>query len=440
MMPAEFTPHRRGLLRLGCLGALGLDQLLWHRAHAADAVPARADHAILIFLNGGPSHLDMWDLKPHAPEEIRGPFKPIASSVPGLQLSEHLPRLAKQMHRACLIRSMHHSVNNSHAAAVYCGLTGHDRGEAGGGARPTDQPAMGAITSLVRPPKSLVPGYVSLPYVTQEGLGGPPQPGFSGGLLGKERDPLYVLRDPNENGFRLAEFEPAPGIDNPRLRDRQGLITRLESVATEITPLRERAFRLLDSDACRDAFSINRESERLRDAYGRNIYGQSTLLARRLIEAGTRLVCLSWAPHANATWDTHGQNFNSLKTTLLPQLDAAASTLIDDLAQRGLLDRTVVMVGGEFGRTPKVNANAGRDHWNFCYSTLVAGGGFRAGHVHGASDRIGAQPSQAPLTPADLMATVYQALGVNPQRELRDRLERPFQVCPWGQIVPELLA
>ena len=164
------------------------------------------------------------------------------------------------------------------------------------------------------------------------------------------------------------------------------------------------------------------------------------MLARRLIEAGTRLVCLSWAPHANATWDTHGQNFNSLKTTLLPQLDAAASTLIDDLAQRGLLDRTVVMVGGEFGRTPKVNANAGRDHWNFCYSTLVAGGGFRAGHVHGASDRIGAQPSQAPLTPADLMATVYQALGVNPQRELRDRLERPFQVCPWGQIVPELLA
>lgn len=382
----------------------------------------------------------MWDPKPDAPAEIRGPFKPISTTVPGLRFSEHLPRLARQAHRTCVIRSLHHSVNNSHAAAVYCGLTGHDRGEQGGGARPTDQPAMGSVTSLVRPPASLVPGYVSLPYVTQEGAGGPPQPGFAGGLLGKERDPLYVLRDPGEAGFRLAEFDPAPGMDNPRLRERQALISRLDASPAEIGPLRERAFRLLDSDACRNAFAIEREPARLRDAYGRNIYGQSTLLARRLIDAGTRLVCLSWAPHANATWDTHGQNFNALQNTLLPQLDAAASTLIDDLANRGMLDRTLVLVGGEFGRTPKVNANAGRDHWNFCYSMQVAGGGFRAGHVHGASDRIGAQPSQAPLTPADLLATVYHALGVDPTMELRDRLDRPFQVCPWGQIVPELLA
>lgn len=435
-----FVPHRRGLLSLGCLGALGLDRLMLHRAKAAANRPARADHAIVIFLNGGPSHLDMWDPKPEAPAEIRGPFKTIPTTVAGLRFSEHLPRLARQAHRTCVIRSMHHSVNNSHAAAVYCGLTGHDRGEQGGGAKPTDQPAMGSVAGLVRPPRSLVPGYVSLPYITQEGAGGPPQPGFAGGLLGKERDPLYVLRDPSQNGFRLAEFDPAPGIDNPRLRERRDLIARMETTATEIAPLREKAFRLLDSDACRDAFDISREPDRLRDAYGRNIYGQSTLLARRLIEAGTRLVCLSWAPHANATWDTHGQNFNSLQKTLLPQLDAAASALIDDLAGRGMLDRTVVLIGGEFGRTPKVNGNAGRDHWNFCYSLQVAGGGFRAGHVHGASDRIGSRPSLSPLTPADLLATVYHALGVDPALELRDKLERPFQVCPWGQIVPELLA
>ena len=178
----------------------------------------------------------------------------------------------------------------------------------------------------------------------------------------------------------------------------------------------------------------------MRDAYGRNIYGQSLLLARRLVEAGTRLACISWAPDANATWDTHGQNFKKLKGELLPQLDAAVSSLLTELVDRGMLGRTLVVVAGEFGRTPKVNAGAGRDHWNFCYSLVLAGGGVRAGYVHGASDRIGAKPGRNPVTPADVIATVYECLGVPPDLELRDRLGRPFTLVPWGAPIREVLA
>jgi uncharacterized protein (DUF1501 family) len=190
----------------------------------------------------------------------------------------------------------------------------------------------------------------------------------------------------------------------------------------------------------REAVRIDREPSKLRDAYGRNIYGQSVLLSRRLIEAGSRVACVSWAPDANATWDTHGNNFKSLKGTLLPQLDAAVSALLDDLAARGMLERTLVAVMGDFGRTPKINTNgAGRDHWNFCYSLVLAGGGVKAGYVHGSSDKIGAKPGLNPVTPADVIATVYECLGVPHDLELRDRLARPFTLCPWGQPIREVL-
>jgi len=438
---------RRGLVRLGAFGWLGLDRLLArsNTLRAADGVsiPPKADHAILLFLNGGPSHLDTWDMKPDAPAEIRGPFSGIPTSVPGVRFGEHLPLLARQMHRLTVIRSMHHSVNNSHAAAVYCALTGQDRGEFGGGARPTDHPAMGSIAAQLRPPRTLVPGYVSLPYITQEGAGGPPQPGFAGGIAGRGGDPLYVLRDPSAPGFRFTEFDPADGVDGLRLADRRGLLGNIDIPGGDdpsLAPFRDRAFRLLVSPASRQAFELEREPAKLRDAYGRNIYGQSTLLARRLVEAGTRLVCLSWAPHANATWDTHGNNFKALSGSLLPQLDAAAATLLEDLESRGLLDRTLVLIGGEFGRSPKVNKDAGRDHWNFCYSFVAAGGGFKRGYVHGASDKIGRHPSLSPLTPADLVATAYQCLGISHEQELRDRLDRPYFVCPWGKPVPDLLS
>jgi uncharacterized protein (DUF1501 family) len=201
-----------------------------------------------------------------------------------------------------------------------------------------------------------------------------------------------------------------------------------------------KAFDLLTAPATQQAFQIDREPLAVRERYGRNIYGQSTLLARRLIEAGTRVASISWAPDANATWDTHGQNFAKLKGELLPQLDAAVASLLSDLQDRGLLERTLVAVMGEFGRSPKVNGGAGRDHWNFCYSLMLAGGGIKGGTVYGSSDRIGAQPSLNPVTPADIIATIYECLGIPADLELRDRLARPFQLVPWGTAIRDIVA
>ncbi|MGL4550268.1 MAG: DUF1501 domain-containing protein [Gemmataceae bacterium] len=434
----DTLPTRRRLLQAGAISALGLSLPRLLRADEA-ARPRTADACILLFLNGGPSHLDMWDLKPDAPAEIRGEFKPIASSAPGVHLGEHLPRLAKLMHHGTLIRSAHHGVNNSHAAAVYAALTGHDRGEAGGGTKPTDNPAIGSVVGKVYPPAAPVLPYVSMPFVTKEGAGGPPQPGFFGGFLGRTHDPLFVLRDPNAPDFRIEELTPPEDVARDRLVGRQSLLRGLGR-AGGLDAYQHRAFDVLSSPATQRAFRIDQEPRRVRDAYGRNIYGQSVLLARRLIEAGTRVACVSWAPDANATWDTHGGNFKRLKDDLLPQLDAALSALLDDLIARSMLKRTLVVVMGEFGRTPKVNAGAGRDHWNFCYGLMLAGGGVKGGHVFGASDKIGGHPSLNPVTPADIVATIYHCLGVPKDLELRDNLDRPFTLVPWGEVIGDVLA
>jgi hypothetical protein len=420
------------------------------RARSVAAGKATADACILVFLNGGPSHLDMWDMKPDAPAEVRGEFKPIASSLPGVPLCEHLPRLAKKMHRCTLIRSVHHSVNNAHAAAVYAALTGHDRGDTnvaiGTGAN--DQPAIGSVVGMVRPPRATVTPYVSMPYITAEGAGGPPQPGFFGGILGRQRDPLFVLRDPNAPNFAMPELALGPDVDSTRFDARKQLLGGLgggdplrgERRAQEMGAFQARAFELLTSPAAQQAFHLHREAPAVRDAYGRNIYGQSVLLARRLIEAGTRVACISWAPDANATWDTHGQNFAKLKGQLLPQLDAAVSSLLNDLEDRGRLASTLVVVMGEFGRSPKVNGAAGRDHWNFCYGLMLAGGGIKEGYVHGSSDRIGGRPSNSPVGPADVVATIYHCLGIPADFEVHDRLDRPIQLVPWGSPIREVLA
>ncbi len=434
-------PSRRRVLQVGACGLLGLS-LADLLAASTNGKQARADHCILVFLNGGPSHLDMWDMKPDAPAEVRGEFKPIASSVPGLQMSEHLPRLAQQMHRCALLRSVHHSVNNAHAAAVYAALTGHDRGEKGGGTKPTDNPAVGSVVGMIRPPNNPIVPYVSMPYITAEGAGGPPQPGFFGGLLGRTRDPLFMLRDPNAADFAMPEL--GVGVGPSRLDERRRLLEQIapaaDGPAREMAAFQGKAFDLLATAATQRAFQLDREPAPVRDSYGRNIYGQSVLLARRLIEAGSRVACISWAPDANATWDTHGNNFASLKTKLLPQLDAAVSSLLTDLADRGLLERTLVAVMGEFGRSPKINAGAGRDHWNFCYGLMLAGGGVKAGYIHGASDKIGSRPSRNPCSPADVISTIYHCLGIDPTLELRDRLDRPFSLVPEGSPIRELLA
>lgn len=436
---------RRQMLQVGAASAIGLSlpRLLQARSAPAASQP-HADACIVIFLNGGPSHLDMWDMKPNGPAEIRGEFKPISTTVPGVQLSEHLPRLARQLHHCALLRSVHHSVNNAHAAAVYAALTGHDRGEAGGGAKPTDNPSIGSVMTMLRPPRQTTVPYVSLPYITAEGKGGPPQPGFYGGWLGRNLDPLFVLRDPNAAAFGMPELSPLPETPPHRMTDRRQLLGKLEgrpgsSVLQDLDGLRAKAYDLLTAPAVQGAFQIDREPAQVRDRYGRNIYGQSVLLARRMIEAGTRVACLSWAPDANATWDTHGQNFGKLKGELLPQLDRAVSSLLIDLAERGMLERTVVAVMGEFGRSPKINGGAGRDHWNFCYSLLLAGGGIRPATVFGASDKIGGLPSSNPVKPADVVATIYECLGIAPELELHDRLGRPIQLLPWGTAIREIM-
>jgi hypothetical protein len=309
---------------------------------------------------------------------------------------------------------------------------------------------VGSVLAHLRPPERLVVPFVTLPYVTAEGAGGPPQPGIYGGWLGRVYDPLIVDRhrgeaqDPNAPGFGIPELTLRADVDPARLDDRKALLGRLDllersGVARLMDSAQQRAFKLLTSDATRRAFDLSREAPALRDAYGRNIYGQSVLLARRLIEAGTRMVTLKWAPDANATWDTHGQNFAKLKNELLPQLDGCLPTLLEDLRQRGLLDETLVIVMGEFGRSPKVNGAAGRDHWPRCYGLLLAGGGVRGGCVYGRSDRIGSDPAENPVTPHDLLATFYTLLGISPDIALPDQLGRPVRLVGPGRVIQEVI-
>jgi len=411
-------------------------------------IAPQADSLVIIFLNGGPSHLDMWDLKPDGPTDSKGQFKPIDSSLPGVQLSEHLPKLSKQMHHCTLVRSMHHSVNNAHAAAVYVAMTGHDRGEQGGGFKPTDNPNPGAVASLLRPTRPDVAPQVVMPYQTKEGANGPPQPGFWGGWMGRAFDPLWILKDPNAADFSVPEFTLQRDVSTARLSGRGHLLSNLNakllgessSQLGAMSRFQQQAVDILTSKSTQDAFRISQEADAIRETYGRNIYGQSTLLARRLIEAGTRVVTISWAVHANETWDTHSGNFDKLKNTLLPQFDLASSALLHDLHDRGMLERTLVAVLGDFGRTPKINTNnAGRDHWNFCYSIMLAGGGIKPGFVYGASDLAGAFPADSPRIPGDIIATIYRQLGIDFRRELYDRFDRPHRIVPNGEVVEDLL-
>jgi hypothetical protein len=413
------------------------------------ALKPTADSCILVFLNGGPSHIDMWDMKPDAPASIRGEFQPIATSLPGVVVCEHLPRLSRLMHHCTLIRSVHHNARNGHAGAVYVGLTGHDRGETtSGGALPTDYPAIGSVVGLCRPPAKPIVPFVSMPYITAEGRGGPPQPGYFGGWLGRSADPFFMLQDPNAPDFRMDELSLPEAVDPSRLEHRRQLARRLGGVPDGLTndhhlrdvdAFQAKAIDLLNSPESRQAFEIEREHPGLRDAYGRNIYGQSVLLARRLIEAGSRVACISWAPDANATWDTHTDVFRRLKGQLLPPLDAALPTLLEDLDARGLLDRTLVVAMGEMGRGPKVDANAGRDHWVTCYTVLMAGGGIKRGYVHGSSDKSGGYPQNQPVTPADVIATIYHCLGIPHDLELNDRFQRPYPLVPGGRPITEIL-
>ncbi len=442
---------RRRLLQAGGLGVVGLGLPSVLRADASPGRRRRARSCVIVFLNGGPSHLDMWDMKPDAPAEVRGEFRPVSTPVAGIQMSEHLPRLARLAPHYSLLRSVHHRVSNAHAAAVYLALTGDDRGDTNVavGFSQKDFPAIGSVAARVMPPQGAMVPYVSLPYRTKEGAGGPPQPGFYGGWMGQQFDPLFIEKDPNAPDFSIPELSLPAGFVARRVEARRSMLRsvnrELDALAsagsyTALDSFQQRALDLLTSEATRRAFDISREPDRVRESYGRNIYGQSVLLARRLVEAGCRVVTMSWAPDANATWDTHGGNFRSLKDRLLPQLDACLSSLLADLRDRGLLEETLVVCMGEFGRTPKINASAGRDHYPGCYGLLMAGGGVQGGRVVGQSDALGAEPAETPLTPLDVVATVYELLGISPETEFPDPLDRPLRILNGhGRFIHELV-
>ncbi|MBX6313611.1 MAG: DUF1501 domain-containing protein [Isosphaeraceae bacterium] len=438
---------RRQILRVGALGSLGLGLPAVLRAEARRDPSRRVRARSVIFLHqfGGASHHDTFDMKPNAPAEIRGEFRPIASSLPGVEVCEHLPRLARLADRYCLVRSVHHTTSQ-HNSAAYYSLTGHkpliDIVTANASA--TDFPAYGSIVDALAPSTRRVPTAVSLPTMIADGPFR--TPGEFGGFLGKQHDPLFITQDPNAANFRVDELQLPLDVPLDRVADRRALLAGLASYAKltdAIAPVRgmdayqQKALSLLTAPETQRALDIHREDPRLRDRYGRTTYGQSVLLARRLVEAGVRFVTVYYSPGISG-WDTHKDNFNTLRRSRLPITDQTVSALIEDLDARGLLDETMVVWTGEFGRTPKINRDIGRDHWPQCYTVLLAGGGLKRGYVHGASDASGAFPKDSPCSPDDLSATMFHCLGIDPATELRDQLDRPIPVSYGSPILPLL--
>lgn len=430
---------RRDFLTVGSLGPLGfaLPQLL-----AAESTPdregfGRAKSCIVLFLFGAPAHQDLWDLKPDAPAEVRGEFKPIATRTPGILVGEHLPHTAKITDRLALIRSVSHP-DNTHTVAMHAMLTGHRHIRPGSNPQnePTDFPTFGAVMQRLRPNRGALPAGVSLNApANQVSAANHIFPGFFAGFLGRGFDPLFVAQDPSRPEFR--PFPVAEGADADRLIRRRELLEGVDRGRGSMTDT-VRALDLVTSPAARRAFDISEESVRLRDRYGWSPFGQGCLLARRLVESGVRLVTVNWA-RDDAFWDTHADNFKLLKNSLLPPFDRGFSTLIEDLHQRGTLDETLVVCLGEFGRTPSINRAAGRDHWAACNTVVLAGAGIRGGTVYGASDKRAAYPVTAPVTPADLAATIYHALGVDVRTTVSDQLGRPLALSD-GTALKSLFA
>jgi hypothetical protein len=432
---------RRTFLTAGSLAALGLSPAL-SSAAAARGGFGRAKRCLLLFLTGGPPQHDTWDLKPDAPAEIRGELRPIATCVPGLRVSELFPHLARHADKYCVVRSVTHG-DTVHTSAGYTMLTGAPHPMANGPTArlikvtPDDHPHLGAVLAKSRGPRSGLPTAVSLPeFIRDAGVND--FPGQTGGFLGKAYSPLLVEADDARRGFRPPEVVLPADVTADRLAARGFLRRHLDralagaAAPDDMEGWQRQAVGLLRSPGLRTAFELDREPEPLRDSYGRHLFGQGCLLARRLLEAGVTFVTVYWhyeGPDDSPVWDTHGNNFKHLRERLMPPTDAALAALLADLSGRGLLDDTLVLCFGEFGRSPRINRNAGRDHWPLVQSVVLAGAGVRGGSAYGASDRRGAYPADQPVTPADLAATVLHLLGVPPGLELTDRLGRPLPAC-----------
>lgn len=441
---------RREWLRLGSASLLGLSAV--GRARAAD----RASACIVLFLAGGPPQHETWDPKPGAPAEIRGPFQPIPSATTGLHVGELMPRLAGLTGRLAVLRAVS-TDDNAHSASGYYVFTGHPHAprntESVPPGPPNDAPGLGGVVRKLAQRPGRLPAAVTLP----EGvINNPnnPWPGQDAGYLGRSADPWRLVCDPSAPGFRLPELT-APG-DLPPLRvdGRAALLTDLDryaagversGAAARFDAARAQAFDLVRSPAARAAFDLDREPPRVRDRYGRHKFGQSVLLARRLVEAGVTLVQVNWPRESGDTtsnaplWDTHAKNAERLKTALMPPWDQAFSALLEDLTDRGMLGETLVVCVGEFGRTPRHNPAGGRDHWGHVFSAALAGGGVRGGAVYGASDSRGAYPQEGRVQPEDLTATVFHCLGFDPHTEVHDVQGRP-QPISRGRVIREILS
>lgn len=434
--------HRRDFLQIGAAGLIGLSlpSFLAAEAHAKAKEPTRtssgspAKSVILVWLAGGPATIDMWDNKPEAPEGIRGEFASINTAVPGIRWSEHLPKMAAVADKVSVVRSLYHTIP-SHGPATVFMTTGN---------KPTaalQYPAMGSLAAKLRPTELGIPPYVTFMDLRNGSAG-------QAGYLGTSYNPFVIEGGAGGKGdkasFRVRGITLPNGVSLNDLAKRDQLLNTFDDAFRQVDKnndlvdgldtFHKQAIEILRSDKTQKAFSLGDESAATRERYGATPLGQGALAARRLIEAGVRFVTVGIGG-----WDTHGQNFTNLKTKLLPPVDQTLSALISDLDQRGLLDSTIVMCAGEFGRTPKINKNAGRDHWARSMACVLAGGGIRRGYAHGTTDASGMAPATDPVTPDDVAATIFSQLGIRPDTEMQTPTGRPIQLFREGKVVEKLI-
>ena len=418
---------RRDVLKVGALSAFGLtlaDFLRLERASADAKSPLKDKNCILLFMNGGPSHIDSWDPKPDAPSEYRGEFNPISTNVDGIQLSEHLPNMAKVADKLAIVRSLT-SPEGSHERACHYMLSGYR-------VLPTlEYPSYGSVILREKGFRSSMPPYVAIPQTLRGG---------SPGYMGSVYQPFSIGAPGNDGKFTVRDVSTPVGDE--RLAARTALLKQQDAKLVANDPdgtlgaLDEfygRAYDLVTSPQAKKAFDLSSEPDALKERYGRTSFGMGCLLARRMVESGTRFVTIS-----NGGWDTHGNNFKNLREKQLPPIDMGFSTLLADLEERGMLQDTLVLWMGEFGRTPKVNKNAGRDHWPKCQSVVFAGGGTRGGQVIGKSDETASMPAERPVSPEDMAATIYSLLGIDTQKAYVTNTGRPIRIAEKGQVVKEI--
>jgi hypothetical protein len=447
---------RREWLRIGGLGMLGLSLPALHarRAEARSSQPrsgGKAKACILLYLGGGPPQHETWDPKPNAPAEIRGDLKPIASAVPGLQVGELMPRVARLADRCCVLRAVS-THDNSHSSSMYWTLTGHPHqplnNEVVKQGPPNDAPGIGGVIRHLYRGTCPLPPAITLP---EQFIGNNlvvPN-GQNAGFLGRKADPWLLTCDPSAADFQVPALDLSSEVAPLRFDERHSLLQHvnqhLDRVDREgalglFDAQTRQAIDLLRSPKARKAFALDQEPEAVRERYGKHKFGQSVLLARRLVEAGVSLVQVNWPREkgdmqtGNPLWDTHSKNSERLKTALMPPWDLAYSALLEDLTARGMFEETLVVCLAEFGRTPKINAQAGRDHWGGVFSVALAGGGIQGGRVIGASDSIGGEPKDGMVQPQDITATIFHCLGYHPDSEIRDTLGRPIPISR-GQLI-----